>query len=325
MEFKPYYCKLKNFQFQNGEVLDEIIVEYTTMGTAQKDAQGNIQNGLLFLHGWSGDYTSFKRYMDLTLPEEAFDQDKYFLISTTALGSPGSSAPSTSHLKEDFPQYTVKDMINLQHRFLKEQLHIKHLNGVIGASLGGFQSLQWGVTHPDFMDFIISLVTSPVVIGRNLAIFQLMNSIIESHPDYKNGKYIENPVNAVKNIAGLQFLFVFSESYYINEFSSKEMLLKALDEQFTEGMKLDARDVVWRNNAVIPFDLRDDLHKTHAKSLIIGIEGDEYFPPEIDVIPISESIKNSELFIFKSELGHLGINQVEKMKDVFSEFMSCVE
>lgn len=324
MELKPSYYTIKDFEFQSGELLKEITVEYTTIGRARRDKQGNILNGLLFLHGWSGDYTSFKRFIDLTRTGQVFDKDKYFLISTTALGSPGSSSPSNSSLGKDFPQYTVVDMVNAQQRLLKEHLNIKHLQGIIGTSMGGFQSLQWGITHPDYMDFIISLVTSPAVLGRNLAIFQLMNSIIESHPAYRDGEYLENPVDAVKNILGLQFLFAFSESYYIDEFPSQETLIKALDDQIAEGKKLDARDVVWRNNAAISFDVRDQLSKIKAKSLIIGIDGDEYFPPEIDARTIAKSIKKSELFIFKSELGHLGVNQTEKMIDVIYKFIQGI-
>ena len=88
-----------------------------------------------------------------------------------------------------------------------------------------------------------------------------------------------------------------------------------------EGKQLDARDVVWRNNAAISFDLRDQLGKTRAKSLIIGIEGDQYFPPEIDAEALADLIDNSQLFVYKSDLGHLGINEIEKMKDTIVNFL----
>jgi len=320
--FKPSYHILKNFKFQSGEVIKELEMEYTTLGNAIRDEEGRIKNGLLFLHGWSGDYTSFRRFMDLTEPGQAFDKDRFYLISTTALGSPGSSAPSTSISGNDFPKYTIEDMVNAQYRLLKEHMNVDHLLGVIGTSMGGFQALQWGISYSDFMDFIIPIVTSSAVLGRNLAIFALMNSIIEEHPLYKEGKYLDNP--AVKNAFELQFLFVFGASYYNKAFPKRDILLQSLEEQGAEGLKMDARDVIWRNNAAISFDSRDKLSKIRAKAIIIGIEGDEFFPPEIDTIPLSESISNSELFIFKSDLGHLGINETEKMTDVISNFMSRI-
>ncbi|MDD1775061.1 MAG: homoserine acetyltransferase, partial [Methanobacterium sp.] len=104
------------------------------------------------------------------------------------------------------------------------------------------------------------------------------------------------------------------------EFQEKETLLDALNEQGMEGMQMDARDIVWRNNAALSFDIRNNLDKIKVKSLIIGIEGDEYFPPEIEAIPLSKSLQNSVLLIYKSNLGHLGINEIEKMKDALLRF-----
>lgn len=321
---KPSYHTIKNFKFQSGTLLEEINLEYTTLGRAKRDSEGNIQNGLLFLHGSSGDYTSFERFIHLTEVGQVFDRDKFFIISTTALGSPGSSAPSTSPLKGDFPGYTIKDMVNAQHRLLKEHLHINHLRGVIGTSMGGFQALEWAVSYSDFIDFIIPIVTGSAVLGRNLAIFKVMNSIIQDHPDYNSGWYLKNPEEAVKNAHELLFLFAFSPLYYHKEFSPNEMLLQALKDQGKRGKTKDANNEVWRNNAAMSFDLQKELSKIKAKTLIIGIEGDQFFPPEIDAIPLSKSIKNSELFIYPSIMGHLGINEVEKMQKTLEDFISKI-
>ena len=321
MEFEPHYATIENFYFESGENLEELELEYFTMGRAKKDGR-NIQNGLLFLHGWSGDYTSFKRFLDFTGSGQVFDENEYFIISPTALGSPGSAAPSTSGLGKDFPKYTIGDMVNIQFRLLTEYLDINHLRGVIGTSMGGFQSLKWGVNYPIFMDFVINIVTGPAVIGRNQAIFQTTNNIIENHPDYMQGSYTNNPLKAVEVANQLMFLFAFSIPYYHKEFPKKETLLKALNEQGMQGMAMDARDIVWRNNAAINFDIRNDLKKIKAKTLIIGIEGDEYFPPEIEAIPLAESIDDSELLVYESDLGHLGINEIEKMNDVLISFIN---
>jgi homoserine O-acetyltransferase/O-succinyltransferase len=305
MEFKPSYTTIENFYFQSGESLD-VKLEYFTMGKAKRDDEGKIQNGLLFLHGWSGDYTSFKRFLDFTASGQVFDEDEYFIISTTALGSPGSSAPSTSGLGKNFPHYTIGDMVNIQYRLLTECLDIDHLKGVIGTSMGGFQSLKWGVNYPIFMDFVINIVTGPAVMGRNQAIFQTTNNIIEDHPDYMEGNYRKNPLEAVKCANQLMFLFAFSIPYYHKEFKNKESLLKALNVQGDEGMSMDARDIVWRNNAALNFDIRNDLTKIRAK------------------IPLSESIENSELLVYKSDLGHLGINEIEKMNDALISFIEGI-
>lgn len=314
MEFTPSYITIKDFTFQSGEKLDELVMEYFTMGKAKKDEDGNIENGLLFLHGWSGDYSSFKRFLSFTEPGEPFDADKYFIISTTALGSPGSSAPSTSGLGKDFPQYTIGDMVNAQHRLL-EELNIKHLKGVIGTSMGGFQSLEWGVSYPDFADNLVHIVTGPAVIGRNYANFRVSNRIIEDNPAYLGGDYQENPISVVKTVNAFMFLFIFNIPYYHESFPDNDQINEALEFQDREGIDMDARDAVWRNNACLSFDVRTELDKITAKSLVIGIEGDQYFPPELEAIPLSKAIKNSKLLVYESSLGHLGINEIDKMRD----------
>src|SRR2546425_645258 len=42
---------LRNFRFRSGEVLPELRLHYTTLGTPVRDAKGNVQNAILILHG----------------------------------------------------------------------------------------------------------------------------------------------------------------------------------------------------------------------------------------------------------------------------------
>lgn len=321
---KPSYHTLKKFKFDSGSVLEEMKLEYTTFGTAEMDSEGNITNGILFIHGWAGDYYSVRRFKPIMGPGKTIDTDKYFIICTTSLGSGGSASPSSTGLGANFPKYTIRDMVNAQYILLNEKLNIKHLKGVIGTSMGGFQCLEWAVSYPDFMDFIIPIVTGSAVKGRNLADFKVMNSIIQKDPDYHGGRYVENPKDALENVNKLQFLFAFSPTYYHEKFKSSKMLIQALDEQGMEGRKMDANDVVWRNEAAIPFNVEGELFKIKAKALIIGIKGDQFFPPELDAIPLSRAIKNSELFIYRSVLGHLGINEIEKVENAIKSFLSKV-
>src|SRR5512138_1426762 len=102
---KPQYYTIKEFQFTSGEIIPELKVEYATFGTEIRDNDGNIVNGILYLHGSSGDYSSVKRVREILGSGNVIDTDKYFIICPTALGSPGSSSPSTSNLGPNFPKY----------------------------------------------------------------------------------------------------------------------------------------------------------------------------------------------------------------------------
>ena len=50
---------VKNFKFQSGETLPELKLHYTTVGTPHKNAQGEIDNAVLLLHGTTGTGKNF--------------------------------------------------------------------------------------------------------------------------------------------------------------------------------------------------------------------------------------------------------------------------
>lgn len=320
---KPQYYTIKNFKFKSGYVLPELNMEYTTFGNKKTDNEGNITNGILYLHGSSGNYSSVKRISGITGQGKVIDTEKYFIICPTALGSPGSSSPSTSGLGPAYPKYTVEDMVNALYDLLTQALSIKHLKGIIGTSMGGFQTLQCAVKYPDFMDFIMPITTSSNVRGQNCAIFNLMNIYVKNDPEYKNGKYEKNPKIGPQNALMLLYLFGFSPAYY--KTNSDEEVLESLHEMKVEGTNTDANDIVWRNEAAISYDVSDDLHKIKAKTLIIGVNQDQYFPPDIDVVPLSNSIQGSELFLYDSILGHLGSSEIKKAEQIIGDFLNRLE
>jgi len=52
---------VRNFKFQSGETLPELKLHYTTVGTPHKNAQGEIDNAVLLLHGTTGTGKTFSR------------------------------------------------------------------------------------------------------------------------------------------------------------------------------------------------------------------------------------------------------------------------
>lgn len=316
---KPQYYTLKNFKFTSGEVLPEMNLEYATFGKKEIDDQGNITNGIVYLHGSSGDYSSVKRVQDILGPGKVIDTNDYFVICPTSLGNPGSSSPSTSGMGHLFPKYTVEDMVDAAYNLLTQKLNIKHLKCIIGTSMGGFLVLQWAIKYPDLMDFIIPITTSSTSKGQNYAISTIMNNYIKNDPDYREGKYEHKPRIGPQNAMMLLYLFGFSPAYY--KTSSNEKILESIHEMEVEGANSDANDILWQNEATICYDVSDELHKIRARSLIIGINQDQYFPPDIDIIPLSKSIKGSKLFIYDSILGHLGSSEIKKAEEIIHDFL----
>ena len=69
------------------------------------------------------------------------------------------------------------------------------------------------------------------------------------------------------------------------------------------------------------YDIEKDLNKIRSKVLIIGINQDQYFPPNLDAIPMHNLIEDSELIIYDSDLGHIGFRELGTIEEELSEFM----
>jgi homoserine O-acetyltransferase len=321
MELQAQYLHLEFFQFESGEVLKDLKIEYTTFGRKIIDKEGNITNGVLYLHGWSGSYSSVGNIESVIGPGKAVDTNRFFLISPTALGSSFSTSPSTTGLGPKFPHYTVKDMVKY-HMKLMEALGIKQLKGVIGTSMGGFQALHWAVDYPDFMGFLIPIATGQKS-GRQMnGAYGLMSRIIQEDPAYHDGNYTENPIVALERGSTIGFLWSMTPEYFEKEYKTDAEFWEAMDERNQEVAAADANDIVWRNRAMLDFNVEDKVSKIRAKTLVIAIANDQIFPPIISTIPLAEAIKGAQIFIYQSIFGHYGcVRDLELAKDVIATFL----
>ena len=325
-DVKPQYYIVKDFKLKSGAILKEMKIEYATLGAPQKDSSGNIINAVVWCHGWSGSYiqgtTLYKRVFGSGRP---FDPAKYFIIFPTAVGSPGSSSPSVSGLGRNFPKYTLSDMISAQYLLVTHHLGIKHLAGVAGGSMGGHQTLQWITQYPDFMDWAIPIATGPSTTGRNVGIWGLMSETIKSDPAYMDGNYKEQPKNGLRRAFMGAYLWYFSPAYYQTQFRTAEAVLKGLENAGMGSEKMDANDIIWRNDAMISYNVTADLAKVKARTLVVGVNTDELFPPAEEFLPVVMGIPGAKLFAFDSILGHLAnAHEIDKANPTMVEFLSQV-
>jgi homoserine O-acetyltransferase/O-succinyltransferase len=305
-DLKPEYFIAKNFKLKSGAILEEMKVEYATLGTPTKDSSGNITNAVFFCHGYSGNYSQIKLMKDVVGPGLPFDTNKYFIVCPSALGSPGSSSPSVSGLGPKFPKYGVADMISAQYLLATEHFKIKHLLGVAGASMGGMQTLQWITQYPDFMDWAIPIAMGHEFKGRNVGIFGVMSHAIRSDPAYMDGNYKSQPQKGMEQAFMGVYLWYFTPTFFKVNYKTNEELLKGLKDVGLGSSTMDANDILWRNDAMTDYNLTDELPKVKAKTLVIGVNTDELFPPEAEFQVTAKLIPGAKLFAYDSVAGHLG-------------------
>jgi len=310
---------MDSFEFENGEVLNDVSVEYMTFGTPIYDEDGFIKNAIIYCHGSLGKYSSMKKIAPLVGNGDAFDESKYFFISLTALGSPGSCSPSTTDLKNKFPKYSIKDVVNFQKQFLSEKFNINHVLGMIGNSMGGFVCLTSAIEYPDYAEFIITGVSSYKVAGHDFILSKFVNEIIESDPDYNKGELTYSLIRTLRIASLAEFNFGLSKEA-LRDMSNIE--LSSEFENFgNECIETDIYDLKYCNESCMEFDVEDDLDKIKSRVLIVSCKQDPHFPPELDAIPMSEMIMDSQLIIMDSKLGHLCFNELETISSELKEFM----
>ena len=120
---------VRDFQFKSGEVLPELNLHYTTIGTPLRDQAGIVRNAVLLLHGTTGSRQFFLRpqFSDVLFgPGQPLDATRYFIIMPDSIGHGKSSKPSDS-LRARFPHYNFEDMVVAQYRLVTEKLGVNHL------------------------------------------------------------------------------------------------------------------------------------------------------------------------------------------------------
>jgi homoserine O-acetyltransferase len=277
---------LKDFSFTSGEVLPELKIHYITLGSAKRNAAGDVVNAVLLLHGTSG---TSKNWLQPTLANELFapgaplDANQYFIVIPDGIGRGGSSKPSDG-LRMKFPHYRYVDMVVATHRLLTEHLGLKHLRAVLGTSMGGMQAWMWGEMHPDFMDALVPIASQPIAMsGRNWMYRRIGIEAIKNDPDWNGGNYEKNPKHYVY-AAPISVLMTESTVHFQQVAPSREAMDALYLRMVEQAGKLDANNQLYAIEAVMDYDPSKDLEKIKAKLLAINFADDEVNPPELGVM-----------------------------------------
>jgi homoserine O-acetyltransferase/O-succinyltransferase len=274
---------IRDFRFKSGETLPVLTIHYTTLGTPQRNAAGDVINAVILLHGTS---SSGKAWLMPSLADELFapgqplDVARYFIVIPDGIGRGGSSKPSDG-LKGHFPHYRYEDIVTSEYRLVTEGLGIKHLRLVMGSSMGGMHTWMWGYTYPDLMDGLIPIASQPIEIsGRNWIQRRVAAEAIRQDPGWNNGFYDKNPTQwtvtapygflQTENVLQLQKMFPTREAC--------DAIYRKLQE---EARRRDANDTLWGVEAVVDYNPTPHLHRIKARLMAINSADDETNPPQL--------------------------------------------
>jgi len=182
-----------DLKLESGESIKDFSISYVTHGKLNAEKS----NAILMVTAISGNH----HRLDFMIgPGKALDTDKYFIICTDAISNGLTTSPSNSKLQPrmQFPKFIIRDMVESQYRLLKEKLGIDHLVAVVGASMGGMQTLQWGVSHPDAMDALVAMVPLTKTPAWTVTVLAATRKAIMNDPAWKDGNYDTPPEKGVR-------------------------------------------------------------------------------------------------------------------------------
>ncbi|MDB5990819.1 MAG: homoserine acetyltransferase [Herbaspirillum sp.] len=274
---------LGDLKLESGEAIKDFSISYVTHGKLN----ANKSNAILMVPSIGGNH---HRIDYLIGPGRALDPSKYFIICTDAIGNGITTSPSNSKVQPhmQFPKFNIRDMVNSEQRLVTEKFGIKKLVTVIGASMGGMQSLQWAVSYPDMMDSIVPIIPLGRTPAWTTGVLEMIRQSIMTDPLWKGGNYPASapPEQGMRLWAGWNSGVIvrtpgYQESLYPNAQDAIGFLKGVQDSQWR---RMDAVDWVYQSWAYDQHNLgttpgfNGDYHRAltsiKAKTLILAGTGD---------------------------------------------------
>ncbi|OKO70662.1 hypothetical protein AC629_40035 [Bradyrhizobium sp. NAS80.1] len=284
----------KDFKFHTGETMPELKLHYTTVGEPNGQP-------VLVLHGTGGSGASM---LSPAFAGEMFgagqplDASKYYIIIPDAIGHGKSSKPSDG-MKTSFPKYNYDDMVEAQHRLVKEGLGVKHLRAVIGNSMGGMQTWIWGEKYPKEMDALVPMASQPTeMASRNWMMRRIMLDTIRNDPDYNGGNYTSQPRMMKYAITAYGIASIGGTLAYQQQAPTAAKADKIVDERLATPITADANDFVYQWDSSHDYNAAEKLEQIEASLLLINSADDERNPPETGVTEAAmKRVKNGRLYL----------------------------
>ena len=173
---------LGDFALESGETIRDFQLSYVTHGRPNADRS----NVILALSAIGSTHHRLDAWIG---PGKALDPNRDCIVAVDAIGNGLTTSPSTSRAQPGlaFPRFTIRDMVESQKR-LVEHLGVRRLYAVVGASMGGMQALQWGVSHPDAMDRIVAMVPMARTTAWSVAVNAASRGALMADPAWPDGE-----------------------------------------------------------------------------------------------------------------------------------------
>ena len=362
------FSETNPFVFDSGHSLPTVNVAYETYG--RLNTAGD--NAILICHALTGDAhaAGFTELSDEILqkipfyahkkpqqpgwwdgligPGKALDTDRYFVVCPNILGSCyGTTGPSSAQSRTGkafgpkFPPVTVRDMVRVQ-KALIDYLGIKRLTAVIGGSLGGMMTLEWGILFPELARSIIPIAAPAAHSAWAIGFNHLARQAITTDPAWNNGYYTKQPEKGLSLARQIAMISYRTHPSFQQRFG-RLLQDEARDDFFRvesylsyQGNKLvkrfDANSMITLTKAMDGHDVGKGrggveaaLHSIKAKTLSIGIDSDLLYPVN-EQKEIAKMVPQGTYREIRSVNGHDAfLIEYDQLNPMIKEFLNGID
>jgi homoserine O-acetyltransferase len=282
------FAELGDLRLESGESILGYVQSYVTHGTlnARKD------NAILACISLTGNH---HRLDFLIGPGRALDTDRYFIVCADPIGNGLSTSPSTGERQPRmrFPRFSIRDMVQAQHRLLTETLGIQHVAAVVGASMGGMQALQWAVSYPGLMEAAVAMTPMAKTHPWAALVVQTARACLMADPAWTQDGFLDVPERGWRGYTGLMTALLSrapaAVAGYVPDAAAASDWLEKLELQNRRN-GFDAHDYLYQSWAYEAYDVGTTpgfngdteaaLRAVRAKTLILAPPLDLFNPVE---------------------------------------------
>lgn len=320
MSSVKYFNYNNKFLLESGDFLPGFQMAYQTFGKLNQEKN----NVIWIVHALTGNSNPSQWWPGVAGNDQVINPGEYFIICANCLGSHyGSTNPLSTNPEtripyyHSFPQLTNRDIVQ-SFDLLREHLGIEKVKLLVGASLGGQQSMEWAFLQPDVFDNLCLIGTNARHSPWGIAFNESQRMAIEADQTWKE----QHPdagkagMKAARSIALLSYRTMTGYNLTQKDEPNKTDDYRASSYQRYQGEKLAKRFNAFSYYTLTKTmdshdmgrhrgGLENALKCIRAKTTIIGIKSDILFPIQEQAL-LHQYIPRSIFLKIDSDLGHDG-------------------
>lgn len=297
MSDHPYYNQeghgpyelidIGNLDLEEGGAIKDCKLAVVTLG--QLNAA---RDNAILVPTW---YSGTNKILEQVLIGEgrALDPARYFIIICNQIGNGLSTSPHHYEDPTTFPRVTIADDVRAQHRLVTKHYGLSTLALVVGGSMGAQQTYEWAVRYPDMVRRAAPIAGTAKNTEHDFIFTETLNEAITTDPGFKGGRYASaaEVADGLKRQAKLWTVMGWSTEFFkegrhralgfadirsfVDEFMAGYFAQMDPNALLAMAWKWQRGDVSRMSNG----DLRAALGRIKAKTFVMPISSDMFFPP----------------------------------------------